>query len=454
MKRKKLCHPGKNKICIVENFDYLLNTEDKMQIIRTIIYTTCLFFLFHTCIKAQDTEDHRQIPISLSDYLSNVTKGNLEFIANQFNVSIAEAELKAARVFADPEVGVEYSNSEDWSLQMGKSLYAGISYPVSLGNRRGASIGVAKTRMELEQYLLEAWLQNLKADASLAYYACLRDLQIYELQEDTYNRLLQLAMADSLRFMSGEISEIDAIRSRLEARAQQYELKRLKSALSNSLLNLSRLQGILPGDTLFVPSDGFIVTRKNLILSNLTNRALTNRADLNVAIKSNELSEKQLRLLKAQRAPEFSLDAGYSHNSIVRNEIAPAPEHNSYAAGIVIPFKFSNLNKGEIAAARLAIEQSEVIRQDVENSIITEVSQAYNVYTAMDKQIENYSRDLIETAEKILEGRTFLYKRGETSLIDVLEAQRTYNEMKTQYYQIMYDYTSTIIELKRSQAIE
>jgi cobalt-zinc-cadmium efflux system outer membrane protein len=254
--------------------------------------------------------------------------------------------------------------------------------------------------------------------------------------------------------VTGEITEIDAIRSRLEARAQQYELKRIESALTNSLLELSLLQGKLPVDTLYVPSDEFPLLRQDLILRGLIERALKNRADLNVAIKSNELSEKQLRLLKAQRAPEFSLEAGYSHNTIVRNNIAPAPEHNSYGAGIVIPFKFSNINKGEIRAARLAAEQSETVRQNVENLIITEVTQAYNVYTAMNRQIENYSRDLIETAEKILEGRTFLYRRGETSLIDVLEAQRTFNEMKIQYYQIMFDYASAIIELKRSQAIE
>ena len=179
-----------------------------------------------------------------------------------------------------------------------------------------------------------------------------------------------------------------------------------------------------------------------------------NRADLNVAIKSNELSERQLRLVKAERAPEFNLEAGYAHNYIARSEISPVVPHNSYTAGIVIPFKFSNLNKAQIDAARLAAEQSKIIRQDVENRIITEVTQAYNVYIAMDRQIENYSRDLIENAEKILEGRTFLYTRGETSLIDLLEAQRTFNEMKMQYYQILYDYASAIIELKRSQAIE
>jgi cobalt-zinc-cadmium efflux system outer membrane protein len=458
MKEKKLYHKKKINRILLGGIRCQLNTntlkpEGEMCKISFIIFT-CLVLLFHNDIIAQDKEDHRQILISLSNYLSNVTKGNLEFIANQFNVSIAEAELGAAKVFADPEVSVEYSNNEDKTIQMGQSLAAGISYPFSLGNKRGAVIGVARTRMELEQFILEAWFQNLKADASLTYYAGLRDLQIYQLLEDTYKRLLQLARADSVRFMTGEITEIDAIRSSLEARAQHYELKRFESALTNSLLNLSLLQGKLPGDTLYIPSDEFPTMRKDLIIAELIERALNNRADLNVAIKSNELSEKQLRLIRARRAPEFNLEAGYSHNSIVRNEIAPAPEHNSYTAGIVIPFKFSNFNKGEIRAAILAAEQSETIRQDVENIIITEVTQAYNVYTAMDKQIENYSHDLIENAEKILKGRTYLYQRGETSLIDVLEAHRTYNEMKIQYYQIMYDYASALIELKRSQAIE
>ncbi len=413
-----------------------------------------LFLLLSMNGQSQEMENQKQIPISLSNYLSNVTKGNLEFIANQFNVSIAEAELEAARVFADPEIAFEYANSEDWSLQMGQSIFAGISYPFSFGNKRGASIEVAKTRMELEQSVLDAWLQNLKADASLSYYAGLRDLQIYQLQEDTYNRLLQLAKADSLRFIAGEINEIDAIRSGLEARAQLYELKRTRSELTNTLLNLSRLQGKLPGDTVYVPSDEFPMMKQDLVLTELIENAVKNRADLNIAIKSNELSQKQLRLLKAQRAPEFSIEAGYSHNSIVMNEIAPAPAHNSYAAGIVIPLKFSNFNKGELKIATFATEQSAKLMQDVENSIVTEVTQAYNVFIAMDRQIENYSRDLIANAEKILKGRTFLYNKGETSLIDVLEAQRTYNEMKTQYYEIMYDYVSAIIELKRAQAIE
>lgn len=424
-----------------------------MRNIRLLIYA-CIFLGAPYILRAQGQADHVQVPVSLNEFLAEVTRGNLEFIANRFNVSIAEAELNAARVFADPEFAIEYSNSEDWSLQMGQSLSAAVSYPFSLGNKRGASIGVARTRMELEQYLLEAWLQDLRADASLAWYECLRDLQVYRLEEDTYTRMLELARADSLRFIKGDLSEIDAVRTRLEARSRLYELKRLRSELTNSLLNLSRLQGKLPGDTLFVPSGDFPVFDEPLVLNKLTRRALEHRADLNAAIKEGELSERELQLLKAERAPEFSLEASYSHNTIVMNEIAPAPEHRSYAAGVAIPLKFSSLNRGAVRAATLVAEQAGTIRQDVENQIITEVAQAYNIYSVIDQQIENYSGDLVESAERILEGRTFLYQRGETSLIDVLEAQRTYNEMKMQYYQIMFDYTSAIVELRRLQAIE
>ncbi|GEM_PF-5120673 len=34
----------------------------------------------------------------------------------------------------------------------------------------------------------------------------------------------------------------------------------------------------------------------------------------------------------------------------------------------------------------------------------------------MEKQIKNYGKTLIESAEKILNGRIYLYKKGETGL--------------------------------------
>ncbi len=395
----------------------------------------------------------KQVTVSLAEYLSKVSKENLGYIAEQFNVSIAEAQLKAAKVFPDPEISVNYSNNEDNKLMMGQGLETSISYPVSLGNKRGANISLAKSQKELVQSTLEAYFQNLRADATLSYFATMKQQQIFLLQEDTYRRMQELANADSIRLKSGAITEIDALQTSLEAKAQLNQVSQSKAEMQNALVNLSLLQGKALHDTVCLTSGDFPLAKHNFVLSELIETAIKNRADIQIAIKNREISEKTVRLLKANRAFEFSLEAGYSYNAIVKNEIAPAPAFNSYRAGIAIPLKFSNFNKGELQAARYAVNQSETVYREVELQITSEVTQAYNLYLAKQKQIEQFQQGLVANAEKILQGRIYSYQRGESGLIEVLNAQRTYNDLRKDYYETLKDYSSVLVELERSAAI-
>ena len=167
-------------------------------------------------------------PVTLSQYLVSVMKGNLGYIAEQFNVSIAVAELKAARVFPDPEISLAYSNNEDKKLQMGQSFEAGMSYPVSLGNKRGANVSLAKSQLELSQLILDTYFQNLRAEAALSYFSGLRSKKIYLLQKEIGEQLTRLAITDSIRFSTGEASEIDALNRRLK---QDHNFRKCIKAL-------------------------------------------------------------------------------------------------------------------------------------------------------------------------------------------------------------------------------
>lgn len=423
-----------------------------MQKIIFITYT-CLFILFHNDIVAQDPGNPSQNPVSLSNYLSNVTKGNLEFIANQFNVSIAEAELKAAKMFPDPEVSAGYSNNEDRTLQMGQSVEAGINYPINFGNKRGAGITLAKSNYELSQILLNAYFQNLRADAALSYFATLRDYRINQLQENIYEQLSKLAYADSIRLRNGETTALDALQSSLEARSQLTEVFQSKADMYNASVNLMRLQGKNNFDTLDNPSDDFPYKEYDFKLHELLQNAFENRADVLAAIKNKEVSEKNLSLLKANRAFEINLEAGYSYNSIVKNEIAPAPAYNGLSAGITVPIKFSSFNKGSVEAADMVIKQSQTILTDIEIQITSELIQAYNNFVAQDKKVEHYNLGLVEDAGKILQGRNYSYQHGESGLLDVLNAQRTYIELKLNHLEALFDYTAALIELERSAGI-
>lgn len=392
-------------------------------------------------------------PISLNSYLLNISKGNLGYAAEQFNVTIAEANLKAAKVFPDPEVSFNYSNNQDQSMQMGQGVETGISYPISLGNKRGANIALSRSQYELSQLMLEEYFCNLRADATINYFVALMLEKSFNLQQDTYVQLTKLAKSDSLRLAVGDANKIDAMQSALEAKAQLNNVFQSKSDMQNAFTNLIRIQGKTFIDTIFRPSDNFPSTNRSFILSDLIANAQKNKANIRIAIKNREISDKNLRLVRANRAFEFSLEAGYAYNTAVKNELAPAPAFYSYNVGVSIPLKFSNANRGAIHAAKLAIQQSELNYKDIESQIVNEVIQAYNNFTTQQQKIDHYNHGLVDNAQRILESRIYAYQRGEDALIDVINAQHTYNNLRNDYLETILNYTTSLIELERAAGI-
>lgn len=67
----------------------------------------------------------------------------------------------------------------------------------------------------------------------------------------------------------------------------------------------------------------------------------------------------------------------------------------------------------------------------------------------MQKQVLQFDAELIEDAQKLLDGIVYKYQRGETDILEVLIAQRTYNEIQEQYLETLKGYASALIELER-----
>lgn len=76
-----------------------------------------------------------------------------------------------------------------------------------------------------------------------------------------------------------------------------------------------------------------------------------------------------------------------------------------------------------------------------ELKIRSEITQAWEYYMDYCRQVENYNNGLLENAENVRKGKIYSYQRGETSLLEVLNAQRTYNEIQTTYYETRFDRT-------------
>ena len=418
----------------------------KMKNIKQII-------ILSFCVITSMAYAQEEKVLTFGEYLNNVKNSNIEYLVEKYNVEIAEANIKAAKVFPDPELSLSYTNNQNWNLKMGYGFDAELSYDFELGGKRKARIELARSEKELTSVLLEDYFRNLQADATIAYLTAIKQRDLYEIQKNSYMQLLNLAKADSLRFQKGMIPETDARQSKLEAATMLNEVYAGEGDLNEVLVELLIFQGSGNSDLPNTIIGSLNQPKRKIDLSSLIIEAQNSRADLQAALKSNEVSQKNLRLAKAERGIDLGISIGGSYASEVKNIDAPAPEFKSISAGVTIPLKFSNTNKGTVKAAQLLVEQSEKQYEAIELQIANEVMQAYHKYTITCRQVEQFDTGLLEDAETIFQKKIYSYERGETSILEVINAHQTYNEVQVGYQETLYECAVALIELERACGI-
>lgn len=223
------------------------------------------------------------IQLSYSRYMAKVISDNLGYAAEQLNVPTAQASVTAAKVFNDPNLSVSYYNNENNTLQMGEGVEVELSKTFTFG-KRGANIALAKSEQALAEALLADYFRQLRADATVTYLEALRQHRLYQVKQRAYENMRRLAESDSIRYRLGEIREVDAIQSQVEAGVLRNELAQAQSELFRVFSDLSLMTGTFSTDTLFVPEGELQLADRQFVLADLLDEALRERADLVAAL--------------------------------------------------------------------------------------------------------------------------------------------------------------------------
>ncbi|WP_337085310.1 TolC family protein [Elizabethkingia anophelis] len=416
----------------------------KFNIRFTIVTATLLSMT--GIVKAQQKE-----LLSFDEYLSMVGKKNLTYAAQKYNVSMAEASIQTANMFPDPQLDMEGSNN-GVSKNMGYTYGGSLGWTLELGGKRRARVDLAKNQSELSRILLLDFFRNLRADASLGYVEALKSKALLDVQQDSYKNMLQLSKSDSIRYRLGTISLVTSKQSKLEAASLLNSVYQAESTEQQAITALS----VFLSDNKLTGRDvdgDFNAFNRDFGIEDLLTQALNERADLLAAKQNTQVAKSQINLERANRKIDLGLTAGVSHNTTATNEIAPSPAVNAIKLGVSIPLKFSNNRNAGLKIAEMAHSQSQLEYQQVEQSIRAEVMQAYQQYMATQKQVKQFHNGMLTEAKNILDGIIYSYKRGESSILEVLNAQRTYNDVRKDYYQALADNATALIELERKTGI-
>lgn len=386
--------------------------------------------------------------LDYASYIQRVMEHNAGYRAAQLELPIAQSELKQARMFNDPTVSFTYGNNSDWDIAMGQSAELEVSKSFSLGKRR-SRMNVAKENIKVQEAGLQDYERNLRADATVAYLAALLARETAQISQDYADNMQTLYHSDSLRHSRGDLSEIDVTQSRLESTVAQQECIAAQAAYRNAL---ARLDWMMGDPTRGTQEVGGALTRQHTLvdLQQLLQTCAAQRPDIIQAHHQAEAAERELRLTRIERIPDIDLSVGMSHSTRVRNEEAPAPPFNGYTIGVSLPLPVSTLNRGEVQAQQYRVQQASSEAEAARHTAQVEVMEAYNDYVAAMTRADAYSTEIIEQARQVLDGKMYAYQRGETSLLEVLNAQHLYLDIQQEYSNSLYECMKCWVELNRS----
>ena len=389
--------------------------------------------------------------LNFTQYMQRVMQNNITYKTAQLEVQAAQQDLVAAGKYSDPVLSAGYSNNSDWGIMMGQSASVELSKTLSLG-KRAARKQVAQHTLEAAQASLADYTQQLYANAADAFADALLARDLANIGREAWQHMQSLYESDSLRASSGDISPLDVLQSRLEATLALQDYRSKMAHYRNALSTLDLYMGSPVPGTLGVEGE-LRSPVQQYPLQLLLDSAAQWRQDLVAAHHMADAAQSEVHSVRRERMPDIDLSLGAEYSTRVRNEEAPAPEFIGYSLGLAIPLPVSTLNRGEVRASQIRAQQAEMETEYLRATIQMEVLQAFNNYETARQQVADYDSHLLEEARQVLEGKIFAYRHGETSLLEVITAQHTYNEIQQAYATALHDSMAAWIALRRSAGL-
>ena len=240
------------------------------------------------------------------------------------------------------------------------------------------------------------------------------------------------------RLAAGDLAQVDL--DRLELQRVQFE-----SDLETALVNLrtAKIQVLaLLNDRM--PIDRFDLTGPYDFfdqmdpLEQFRNAASESRPDLKEAAQNVELAKAnhQLAIANGSTDPTFSVDFG-------RNP--PVPFY--LGASVSIPLRIFDRNQGEKARTAVDIRRSEEARDATRAQVFADVDSAYYTVQSALNLLRPYRDKYLKLAEDTRNKVAFSYQNGGASLLDYLDAEKSFRDTRLAYLNLIGSYLNAAAQM-------
>lgn len=362
-----------------------------------------------------------------------------------------EAQEITANLRPNPTLGVDAQfiplfSPQDFSsdnLDQTQQFDIGVGYLFERGHKRQRRLQAARdqtavTRAQItdaERMLAfnvgQQFVSVLLAESTLGF--ALQDLK-------SFQQTVDIAQAE---FNAGGISEGDYLKIKLQLLQFQTDVSSARLARAQALVGLRQSIGFdaVPADYDVIGDLAYQPFKAKL--EDLQTKALRQRPDFQAAELGITAAWSQIQLAQANAKVDVNGTFDFTHVS------------GEYTASVFANWALPvfNRNQGEIARTRYALTQAKELQQSASDAVLSEVANAYEAVQSNDEIVQLYTSEYRKQAQDSRDISEYAYKRGAASLLDFLDAERSYRATELAYRQSLASYMTAIEQLKQAVGV-
>ena len=374
---------------------------------------------------------------------------NPNVMAGQLNIDEAKANEITAGLRPNPQFDLSGSGFQAFPSgglyrPLSSTLFVPqLSYLIERQNKRGlrvqsarlATSGASTDQEDLKRTLLFAvrssFVSTLQAKALLALTE--EDLKYYD----------NVIAVNQERYRGGDISQLDLQRVEIQRVQFESDLATARVNLRTAKIQLLALLNDRTAVESFDVTGNFSYQESIVLLPEMRRMALEQRPDVRSAQNAIEKARADHRLAIANGTADPTVSANYTWNPQLGNPDATS----TFGGGINIPLRIFDKNQGEKARTSIEIKRTELLRDGLVANLYRDVDSAYETIESTRSLLRAYRDKYLQASFDIRDKVSFSYSQGGSTLLDFLDAQRSYRTTQITYLNLVGSYYSALAQL-------
>jgi cobalt-zinc-cadmium efflux system outer membrane protein len=379
-----------------------------------------------------------QGPLTWEQVRDRFQKNNPSLLAGELLANEARADEVTAGLRPNPEFS---SIDDEFSPNNGGSqLTQSITQLIERRHKRALRVESARYATAIagtdQQDLVRQLLFSLR-DAFVRTLQAKAWVELAGQNLTYYDKVLEV---NRERYRAGDIAGVDM--TRLELQRAQFESDAVNAKVNlrtAKIALLALMNERQPVDSFDVAGD-FGYRRLDMTLDEARRASLAARPDLKSAVTAVTKAQSDHQLAWANGSTDPTLYLEYQRQQ----------QFNTAGFGVSLPLRIFDRNQGEKEKTEIEMTRAERNRLAVEVGILRDVDSAYATVLSVQELILPYRDHYIQQATDVRETVSFAYSRGGASLLDFLDAQKSYRDTLLAYQTLIASYLSALNQLSQS----